>query len=176
MYSINTSDCGCKYDIMRCLFSLIKTENMPPVIMCIGSAAKQGDNLGPLVGDLLINSHNIRTYVYGCRQRPLTANNVIAAYNFIRKTHKEKIITIDAAAGGEGEIVAVFKGGISPGAATNKNMPQIGDYSVICNINAYFNQTVSTPPQRQNALNKIAENIACAVSDALILYGACKLS
>ncbi len=164
-----------RYDIIRCILSLIREDETPPVIMCLGNSFITGDNFGPKVGDLLIYGHNIRTFVYGCSKRPLTAKNAVSVFNFIRKTHKERILAIDAGLGKGTGNIAIYKGGITL-ASSYKNIPPIGDYSLICDLGSYFTDTVSTPFQRKKALDGIAEEIAAAVSDALLLYKACKLN
>ncbi len=163
-----------RYDITRCLLSLIKDDGPPPVIMCLGNSFLKGDNFGPAVGDLLIYRHNIRTYVYGCKKRPLTPKNLLAVFGFIKKTHKAKILAIDAGVGNENGNVTIYRGGISP--AAYKNMPPIGDYSLICDMGRYFKDTVSTPLQRKDALEEAAKEVAAGVSDALMLHRASRLN
>lgn len=164
-----------KYDIAKMLFDLIKTDALPPVILCVGSCRSVGDSLGPLVGHLLTTKHNIRTFVYGTLSRPINRWGVMECARFIRKKHRAKIVAVDAALGSEIYAVKVFKGGLAPAAALGTALPRVGDYAVTANVNY---------PQKDNGaalkcasfktVSKIAEKIAFALSDALTLYRAQK--
>lgn len=163
-----------KYQITKQILSFIMNDKQPPIIMCVGCAKIQGDSLGPITGNLLIEKYNIRTYVYGTIKRPLTASNVISVYNFVKYTHNSKILVIDAAATQNYDYgkINIFKGGIKPAAAYMKNLPRIGDYSITCNINMFFKNSITLMQNDNDNINQIAENIAIGINDALTLYKA----
>ena len=111
-----------------------KTSNGTPVFMCIGTEKVFSDSLGPRVGTLLNENMLFPAFVYGLCEQNITAENLLYSYNFIKALHPEsKIVVIDAAVGSKEQIgnVQVCDGGILPGAATNKNLPSVGDVSIV---------------------------------------------
>ena len=111
-----------------------KTKNSQSVYMCIGTEKVFSDSLGPRVGTLLNQNMNSAAFVYGLREQNITADNLLYCYNFIKALHPEsKIVIIDAAVGAPEQIgkIQISDGGITPGAATNKNLPSVGDVSIV---------------------------------------------
>ena len=109
-------------------------QNDETVYMCIGTEKVFSDSLGPRVGSLLNESLPIPAFVYGLRDQNITAENLLYSYSFIKALHpNSKIVVIDAAVGTLDQIgkVQVCNGGIAPGAATNKNLPSVGDVGII---------------------------------------------
>lgn len=105
-----------------------------PVFMCIGTEKVFSDSLGPRVGSLLNENMKKPCFVYGLRNRNITAENLQMCHKFIKKIHDgRKIVVIDAAVGSHDQIgkIQISDGGIIPGAATNKNLPMIGDVSIV---------------------------------------------
>lgn len=105
-----------------------------PVFMCIGTEKVFSDSLGPRVGSMLNAKMKKPHYIYGLVNCNITAENLCAAHELIKKLHPHsQIIVIDAAVGTYEQIgvVQVARQGIIPGAATNKNLPQIGDVSIV---------------------------------------------
>ena len=106
----------------------------PTVYMCIGTEKVFSDSLGPRVGSLLNDNLRLPAFVYGLRDQNITAENLLYSYNFIKALHpNSKIVVIDAAVGTIDQIgkVQICDGGIAPGAATNKNLPSVGDVGII---------------------------------------------
>ncbi len=142
----------------------------PPVILCVGSDLVLGDSLGPLIGTLLVKA-NVPAYVYGNLSFPITAKEVNYAKDYLKKTHpKSSVIAIDAAVGASEDvgIIRVLERGIKPGLGVNKNLKNVGDYSIIGvvaekSIDNYklFNIT------RLNLIYKMAEQIASGVVEHL---------
>lgn len=104
------------------------------VYVCIGTEKVFADSLGPRVGTLLNENMSNALTVYGMRGRNITAENLVPCMNFVKKMHPNNtIVVIDAAVGDKEQIgeVQVSDGGIVPGAATNKNLPKVGDVSIV---------------------------------------------
>ena len=83
-----------------------------PIFICIGSDLVMGDSLGPLVGTFLKNK-NVRSFVYGTLNYPITAKEVEYARTYIKQMHPNSIIiAIDAAVGCEDDVglIRVIKG------------------------------------------------------------------
>ena len=109
-------------------------QNEQTVYMCIGTEKVFSDSLGPRVGTLLNNNLRLPAFVYGLCDQNITAENLLYSYNFIKALHpNSKIVVIDAAVGTMEQIgkVQICDGGIAPGAATNKNLPSVGDVGII---------------------------------------------
>lgn len=105
-----------------------------PVYMCIGTEKVFSDSLGPRVGTLLNARMNQPTFVYGLIEQNITAENLCRSYEFIRSMHPNApIVVVDAGVGETSQIgnVQLCDGGILPGAATNKNLPEIGDVGIV---------------------------------------------
>ena len=96
---------------------LIRNEKEPIVFMCVGSDKVVGDSLAPIVGEYLTKKFKIKAYVYGSLKNPITAINVLSAYNYIKVKHpKSKLIIIDATLSDEENInfVRLENNGIIP--------------------------------------------------------------
>lgn len=105
-----------------------------PVYMCIGTEKVFADSLGPRVGTLINEKMTEPVFVYGIRSSNITAENLLYSYRFIKAMHpNNQIVVIDAAVGAYEQIgkVQLCEGGIIPGAATNKNLPCVGDISIV---------------------------------------------
>ena len=180
MPKISNGEDSYKYKIMSSILKMIENDILPPVFMCIGSDSVSGDILGPKVGDLLTHKYNIKAFVYGTMQRPLTAANVINIHNFIRQNHTaSKIFAIDSSLGKEEDngTISIYKGALRPAAAMKKELPPIGDYSLTANVNAFSEKNiVALESTRLNFVYEIAENIAFGINDALSLQKVCRLS
>jgi len=118
--------------------SEIISRSLPPseecVYMCIGTEHILSDSLGPRVGNILMEQDKKAIFVYGYMGNNINALNLLKAYRVIKLLHPDKkVVVIDAAVGETTEIgsVQILEGGTTPGAATNKNLPNIGDYSIL---------------------------------------------
>ncbi len=108
-------------------------DNLPIVIVCIGSDYVVGDSLGPLTGTFL-QQNNLAGCVFGTLKCPITANTVESANLFLRKKYKGyKIIAVDAGVGEKDEVgnVYVTNRGLKPGLGVDKDLKEIGDISII---------------------------------------------
>lgn len=114
--------------------TLLKQKLKTPVFLCIGTEKVFSDSLGPRVGTLLNEKMVCPCFVYGLCGQNVTAENLLYGVEFVRKLHpKNQIVVVDAAVGSREQIghVQIFDGGIYPGAATNKNLPSVGDVGII---------------------------------------------
>ena len=153
------------------LLELMRGCKAPPVIVCIGSDRVTGDALGPLVGHLLTTKHNIKTYVYGTLNRPVTALNLSESAGFIKQAHPErKVLAVDAALGKAEDVglIRINKGGVYPGSAVAKTLPKVGDYSIIAVVNrGGENGGINLNATRLSFVFALAEAIAGGINDAL---------
>lgn len=111
-----------------------RIQNGNCVFMCIGTEKVFSDSLGPRVGTLLNLNMKKPTFIYGMCEQNITAENLLYCYNFIKAMHPEScVIVVDAAVGSSEQIgkIQLSEGGIYPGAATNKNLPSVGDLGIV---------------------------------------------
>lgn len=104
-----------------------------PIFICIGTDAAIGDSLGPIVGTRLKESH-APAYVYGALSGTVTAKEIPCIKNFISTVHPlAKTIAIDAAVGNTADVgrIKLNNRGIYPGLGAEKELPLLGDYSII---------------------------------------------
>ncbi len=161
-YTFNTFNEHASLGIYQAL-SNCNPKNKRPFFICIGSDLVLGDSLGPLVGTFLKNK-NIRSYIYGTLNFPITAKEVDYARTYLKQMHPNSIsIAIDAAVGNPNDIglIRVFNKGLKPGQGVNKNLGMIGDLSIVGVVASkslqnynLFNLT------RLNLVYKMAEQIA----------------
>lgn len=130
MYSIKTPNAPYK---ISCAIEDILGKNKDVVVVCVGSDLVMGDSLGPLLGTFLINL-DIPAYVYGCLGQPVTAKEVAFIGKYIKKLHPNSIVlAIDAGIGDDFEVgyVKVLGHGLRPGLGVDKDLPSIGDCSIV---------------------------------------------
>ncbi len=139
-----------------------------PVFMCIGTEKVFSDSLGPRVGTLLNRDMKTPSFVYGLCEQNITAENLLYCYNFIKAMHPDsQIVVVDAAVGSTEQIgkIQISEGGIYPGAATNKNLPSVGDIGIVGivaekGMNDFY--TLNTEK------DKLVARVAQFISDAIV--------
>ena len=107
-----------------------------PIIVCIGTDATIGDCLGPLCGTF-IESKRKDLFVYGSLNKTVTAKEIRTMTSFIGKVHpRSKVLAIDAAVGRASDVGSfkISAAPIKPGLGANKDLPAIGDVSIIAII------------------------------------------
>ena len=143
-----------------------KTKNAP-VYMCIGTEKVFSDSLGPRVGTLLNENMNCPYFVYGLHEQNITAENLMYSYNFIKALHPDSpIIVVDAAVGSAEQIgkIQLSDGGILPGAATNKNLPAVGDVGIVGIVaEKGMSDFYTLNSEKDRLVGKVAQFIAEAI-------------
>ncbi|MGE5404199.1 MAG: spore protease YyaC [Candidatus Saccharibacteria bacterium] len=102
-------------------------------IVCIGTDSNIPDSLGPLIGTMLVEK-GLQAPVYGTLDQPLHARNMMNRLNTIRAQIPGYYwLAIDASLGKKEEVglIEIKKGGLLPGRAFNRNLPLIGDISIL---------------------------------------------
>ncbi|WIV12070.1 spore protease YyaC [Proteiniborus sp. MB09-C3] len=103
------------------------------IIVGIGTDKCIGDCLGPLVGTIL-KKRDFISPVYGTLKRPLHALNLKDRVLSIKSRHPDAfIIAIDACLGEDDSVgtIQIRSGPIDPGKGVGKNLPSVGDLSII---------------------------------------------
>jgi len=104
-----------------------------PIFLCIGVDRSAGDCFGPLTGTLL---RQMRVpNVIGTLDSPVHAKNIEEACSSL--VQGSYVVAIDASLGNARDIgfLAVKRTPLYPGKAMGKNLPPVGDISVILNVN-----------------------------------------
>lgn len=140
------------------------------VFMCIGTEKVIADSLGPRVGHNLNSNLKKPLFVYGMTNKNITAENLLYSYEFIKKLHPtSKIVVIDAAVGAKHQVgdIQISAGGIVPGAATNKDLPEIGDISIVGIVaESGLSDFYTSNSYKLNLVNKLADFISSAINTA----------
>ncbi len=147
------------------------------VYLCIGTDKVVSDSLGPRVGTILQNKMKKPIFVYGIEQNNIDALNLCSAHNLIRLLHPNKrIVVIDAAVGNIDEVgsIQTYKGSLVPGAATNKNLPNVGDYSILGVVSLrglqdFYVTTADRTKLINDMANVIANAVLCASEKQMIV-------
>lgn len=148
-------------NVARALSRLIG--NKLPVFVCIGTDAVSGDSLGPLVGTVLENALNGKTYVFGTLGCPVTALDVNGTADFIKKVYPCcAVVAVDAALGKKEEVgtIKIADAPIKPGLGVNKNLKEIGNVSVIGVVEEKGGLGVNLGTVRLSLVYRLAEAIA----------------
>jgi putative sporulation protein YyaC len=138
------------------------------VFVCIGTDRLTGDSLGPLVGIFLceLGYEN----VIGTINDPVHAVNL---HERLREIESGKIvIAIDASLGGVDSVgtYSVIHGSIKPGAGLNKDLGEVGDYSIVgvVNVGGYMEHFVLANT-RLSVVMRMARDIVDAICDVFPL-------
>lgn len=113
-------------------------QKRPIVFICIGTDRSTGDSLGPLVGEKLKYMIQNEVYIYGNLKEPVHAKNLNSTLDEINcKFNNPFIIAIDACLGDLDNVGKIYidKKPLLPGIAVNKNLPPIGDISILGVVN-----------------------------------------
>ncbi len=112
-----------------------KSEEKPPVIVCIGSDLAIGDSLGPVTGSMLkFKTQGLNVFIYGTLSAPITAKEISYMRTFLKEAHAgSPVIAVDAAVGKEGDIglIKLTDAPLQPGAGANKKLGSMGDISIM---------------------------------------------
>ena len=166
MLCVDVKDKKCIEKLKDNLNGLLKNKKI--VVLCIGSDKVIGDSLGPAIGSLLIDGLQTDVIVYGSLQVNVNAKNLLLVKQMIKALHPDRLLLcIDAALGLTSEIgtIQIYNHGLYPGSATNKNLPCIGDLSIIGVVNhkmrAFELSMLYTA--KYNLVNDMAQAISKAI-------------
>ena len=117
------------------------------IVLCIGTDRSTGDSLGPLTGTLLSQKKLKYLNVFGTLVDPVHALNLEHTIKEIYQIYENPfIIAIDASLGRAKSVGKLHSGlgSITPGAAFNKGLPDIGDAFItgIVNISGLMEYSV----------------------------------
>ncbi len=154
--------------IMKSLNELLGGET--PIFVCVGTDASIGDSVGPFCGTFLEHSQN-DVFIYGTLQKPITAKDVRTVKSFISKVHPfSKVVVIDAAIGKKQDVgkIKIFDAPIKPGLGLNKNLPALGDVSIIAIVAERGEKNLSLSNfTRISPIYKLARTIEGGISKYL---------
>lgn len=136
-------------------------------LVFIGSDGNVGDSLGPLCGEL-IDVKSAKVLTYGSLKSPITAKEVPFLANFIKKAHPDTLVIVVDAAVGKIEDLGVIKvqnEGIKPGLGVDKDLPKMGDISVIGVLGQKTGEKNCFKTLRLSVVYKMAQVIACGLQN-----------
>jgi putative sporulation protein YyaC len=115
------------------LYSIIPDGTEHIFVIGIGSNVINGDSLGPFVGTLLHNLYPNHLSVFGNLQSPLDAQTLVPQVSRITLPQNSFVIAIDSVLGSERLVnsIVVRDGSLLPGSGLGKNLPPIGDCSIM---------------------------------------------
>ncbi|RBP44058.1 spore protease YyaC [Garciella nitratireducens] len=150
-------------------FDLCLSQTLPEnieniILLCIGSDRSTGDCLGPLIGHKLYKNKYNKIHILGTLENPVHAKNLEKTLNTIKASYPSPfIISLDACLGRHNSIgnIIISSGPLKPGAGVNKNLPEVGDMSIIgiVNIGGYMEYSI-LQSTRLNTVMKIADIIS----------------
>lgn len=140
------------------------------VFLCIGTDRIISDGFGPMVGSALNDNMNRQLFVYGTQNNCVDATNLLCCYAFVKALHfNEQIAVIDAGVGTAEQVgfVQVYDGGLLPGAATNKNLPKVGDIAIVGIVSQEgMGDFYTSTSAKANLVKKMANATANAIGQA----------
>lgn len=142
------------------------------IFLCIGTDRSTGDSLGPLVGHNLKKLIGEELVLYGTLENPVHAKNLDSVIEEINTDYSSPyIVAIDACLGNlqnVGNIIIEDKP-LCPGAAMNKNLPEVGDLSItgIVNISGALEFMV-LQNTRLNTVMHIADAISRGIYHSIL--------
>lgn len=138
---INYKDKNSTAELTKQIHKLIvesKKSYKEIILLCIGTDRSTGDSFAPMLGTLLSKRKELKDKVkiIGTLQNPVHAKNLIEKMKEL-DIENSLIIAIDACLGEKENIgnITITNGGITPGAALNKNLPLVGDISIAGIVN-----------------------------------------
>lgn len=111
--------------------SLVRLPWTDITVVCIGTDRSTGDALGPLIGSML-EEHDV--HVLGTLDNPVHAQNL---QERIKEITTPKTLAVDACLGQVSSVgqITFGEGAIRPGAGVHKELPPIGNYSMVGIVN-----------------------------------------
>ncbi|KXZ39850.1 putative sporulation protein YyaC [Alkalithermobacter thermoalcaliphilus JW-YL-7 = DSM 7308] len=154
--------------IGNALFNELKSrcKNKAIVLLCIGTDRCTGDSLGPLTGYNL--NKNVYTrkniHIHGTLDNPVHAKNLLETINTIHSKYESPfVIAVDACLGNKESIgkIKLSNSPLRPGAGVNKNLPTVGDISILGIVNlGGFMEIMTLQSTRLNLVLKMSEVIS----------------
>lgn len=148
--------------IAKLLETNLKNACKSLVFLFIGSDGNMGDSLAPLCGTIL-NLKEDGIFCYGDLNCPITAKEAPFVAEFIKNAHPESLVAvIDAAVGRKEDLglIKVQNCGIKPGLGVNKNLPSVGDFSIIGILGEKTCEKSVLTVGRLSTVYEMANNIA----------------
>lgn len=122
------------YDTVSVILDcMCDTPTQDVVIVCFGTCSISGDSLGPKIGTLLREKHNLPAFVYGTQEDQINGKNMKEWLSFITAAHKDALfISVDASLGSEDKVgqIIIRDDGVCPSGVTGKK-ERFGDIGIL---------------------------------------------
>ena len=170
MVCVDVNDKNCVEKLSNGLKTVLTNKKI--VVLCIGSDKVVGDSLGPAIGTMLIDGLKTDVIVYGSLQVNVNAKNLLLVKQMIKVLHPDRtLLCIDAALGVTSEVgtIQIYDHGLYPGSATNKNLPCVGDLSIVGVVNHKMHafELSMLYTAKFNLINNMAQAISNAILSCL---------
>ena len=161
-YSFDNKNENLPFCIAKAIENMVEMPVESPILLFIGSDGNIGDSLAPLCGTLF-TGQNTACISYGSLNSPVSAKEVSYLVNFVKKCHPGAIfVVIDAAVGKNQDLgmIKVQKCGIKPGLGVNKNLPMVGDISIVGVLAEKRSSNSIMSPVRLSTVYEMAKSVA----------------
>lgn len=157
VYYIQTEQPDFTYMLKNTMLELID-KSKEPLFLCIGTDRSTGDALGPLVGKGL---KKCGFMVLGTLDEPVHAVNIFQSLDNLEEIRgNRQIVAIDAGLGRNVGCVSLWKGSLQPGAGIRKQLPRVGDVSIMGTVAKYCGNSMENLQNvRLGMVVNMAENI-----------------
>lgn len=167
---INTNSSINFEEDMFNILSYAYSNKIQIIFYFIGTDRCTGDALGPIVGEFFRNTTYNGVLFYGSLDKPMHAENIedIISYN---RDKDSLVIAVDASLGRLKDVgkVIIQDKPMYPGAALNKSIPPIGNYSITGIVNIYDKfDFIILQNTRLNTVFTLANFISKGINQALI--------
>ena len=160
-----------EYSFSKAIYEgFIESNKDEIVVINIGTDRSTGDSYAPFIGSLIEDNPLSNIKVYGTLDKPIHAKNLNCSIEKIYQGHPNAFfLSIDAALGNEKSVGNIYLRNkpLIPGAALEKDLISVGDYSIIGIINTASNfdnflkmQNTRLSKVRKLALRTLDELIA----------------
>lgn len=181
-YSFHYDDPICFNKIEEVIYSFMLNINSDLsrdiIYLCVGTDRATGDCLGPLVGSRF-KSLAPSAQIYGTLEKPVHAANLENVLEHLLSSYSHPlIVAVDACLGKAERIgfINVKQGGLRPGTALGKNLPEVGEFHIsgIVNVGGFLEYMV-LQNTRLHIVYRMSEIIARGLSLAHYRFDSLKL-
>jgi len=160
--------------LKKAIMNLMKSKN-EIVFVCVGTDTSTGDSLAPLIGTALQQESTRRPFnkvhVFGTLHDPIHGKNINEKRREISFKHPNAYsIAIDSCLGLTKNIglISVKETPLKPGSGVNKDLPPIGDASILGTVNiGGFLEHYVLQSTRLSLVMDMANVISSAIIDAI---------
>jgi len=148
------------------LFACLPPTTEQIILLCIGSNRINGDSLGPFVGTLLTGLYPQHLTVIGTLKEPLDATNLEKTVNRLDIPPSTCVLAVDSVIGMQSYVhtIAIRPGPLAAGSALQKNLPAVGDVSIMGVMLEENTELNELPYTNLHVVYQMARSIAAGIA------------